>query len=102
MNSTLAITLVLCFAAGAALGLVYFSALWKTVRSLSSSERPLRLLLVSFFARAALLAGGLYFVMCGRWERMAAAVAGIIVMRIILTRLWGPEKPSVAAQQTTI
>lgn len=102
MNSTLVITLVLCFAAGAALGLVYFSALWKTVRSLSSSERPLRLLLVSFFARAALLAGGLYFVMNGRWERMAAAVTGIIVIRIILTRFWGPRKPPVAAQQTTI
>jgi len=61
-----------------------------------------RLLLVSFFARAALLAGGLYFVMNGRWERMAAAVTGIIVMRIILTRFWGPRKPPVAAQQTTI
>lgn len=102
MDSRLVITLVLCFAAGAALGLLYFSALWKTVRKLSSSERPLRLLLVSFFARAALLAGGLYFVMNGRWERMAAAVAGIIVMRIILTRFWGPQKPPVAAQQTTI
>jgi len=40
--------------------------------------------------------------MNGRWERMAAAVTGIIVMRIILTRFWGPRKPPVAAQQTTI
>jgi F1F0 ATPase subunit 2 len=102
MNTAPIMTLSVSFIAGVALGGFYFTALWKTVRRLPTCEHPVRLMLISFVMRAAVLAGGLYLIMNGHWERLAAAVAGLMVMRIILTRFWGPQKTAPAVQQTTI
>ncbi|OPY88010.1 MAG: N-ATPase, AtpR subunit [Smithella sp. PtaU1.Bin162] len=84
--------LIPLFAAGLALGLLYFRALWMTVCRLTESPRPVRLLMVSFAVRLMLLVLCLYFIMDGYAERLCAAVAGFIVAREICKRLWGTKR----------
>ncbi|HPX18462.1 MAG TPA: ATP synthase subunit I [Deltaproteobacteria bacterium] len=81
--------LVFALTAGMGLGLVYFFILWFTVQRLCSSPAPAALMIFSYMARLALVLTGFYFIMDHRWERVAVALAGFIVMRAILTRLIG-------------
>jgi F1F0 ATPase subunit 2 len=92
MSITMIIILTAAFAAGLVLGAFYFIALWQTVRRLSSSASPVRLMLGSLVLRMAVLTAGLYFVMGGHWERLALAMLGFVVMRKILTYRLGPIK----------
>jgi F1F0 ATPase subunit 2 len=68
------------------LGAFYFIALWRTVRKLPDTPRPLRLMLGSFVVRIAVVLPGFYFVMSGHWERLVMALIGFIVARKVLTR----------------
>jgi F1F0 ATPase subunit 2 len=80
------------FAAGLVLGAFYFIALWRTVKKLSDTPSPLRLMLGSFVVRMAVVLSGFYFVMSGHWERLVIALIGFILMRMILTRRLGMDK----------
>ena len=77
------------FAVGLVLGAFYFIALWRTVRKLPDTPRPLRLMLGSFVVRIAVVLPGFYFVMSGHWERLVMALIGFIVARKVLTRRYG-------------
>lgn len=96
MNNELTIVTVAllsgAFAAGLVLGAFYFIALWRTVKRLPDTPRPLRLMLGSFALRMAVVLPGFYFVMGGQWERLATALMGFILMRMILTRHIGMDK----------
>ena len=85
------------FAAGVALGGLYFLGLWYTVRRHTRLGRSTPWLLLSLAGRAALLLGGFYFVMAGSWQRLLACVAGFVVVRVILTRRLGPGKSATLA-----
>ena len=92
LDATLIFTLIAAFAAGMALGAFYFTAMWQTVRRLSSAKSPARLMLGSFILRMAVLMAGLYLVMgTGHWERLASAMLGFIIIRKILTYRLGPQ-----------
>jgi F1F0 ATPase subunit 2 len=80
---------LLSFITGMALGTIYFSGLWSTVKNLQDSERPLALVFWSFMARASIAVTGFYVVMNGRWEQLAAALFGFLLMREILVRRLG-------------
>jgi len=80
------------FAAGLALGAFYFITLWQTVKRLPDTPSPLRLMLGSFALRMAVVLPGIYFVMGGQWDRLAMALIGFILMRMILTRRLGTDK----------
>ncbi len=88
------LSLALVFAAGMALGGFYFTVLWQTLRRLPEASSPARLLLSSLLTRLGIVLPAFYWLMAGRWERMAVALGGFIVIREILTRLWGKEKPN--------
>jgi F1F0 ATPase subunit 2 len=95
MNELNMITVVIlfpAFAAGLALGAFYFITLWRTVKRLPDTPRPLRLMLGSFALRMAVVLPGFYFVMGGKWQRLATALIGFILMRMILTRRIGMDK----------
>ena len=77
------------FAAGLVLGAFYFISLWRTVRKLPDTQRPLRLMLGSFAVRMAVVLPGFYFVMSGHWERLVMALIGFILARKLLTRRYG-------------
>ncbi len=92
--------LVLMFAAGMALGACYFVGLWQTVKRLPQTEGRARLLLVSLVVRLSVLLAIFYFLLQdGRWERLAAALIGFVVMRKILTARLGPQKTAEATQE---
>jgi F1F0 ATPase subunit 2 len=80
------------FATGLVLGAFYFIALWRTVKKLPDTPSPLRLMLGSFVLRMAVVLPGFYFVMGGQWDRLAMALVGFILMRMILTRRLGMDK----------
>ena len=76
--------LILCFAAGLGLGLIFFGGLWLTVRWLPKARWPALLFLASLLGRTAVTMVGLYLVMGGRWQRLLAAVIGFTLMRFVL------------------
>ncbi|MCB0129390.1 MAG: ATP synthase subunit I [Caldilineaceae bacterium] len=82
------------FGGGLVLGWGYFGGLWWTVRRLTSARRPALLFAGSFVIRTGLVIGGLFMLANGGWISMAAALVGLLAMRVVLTRRWGP--PSTA------
>jgi F1F0 ATPase subunit 2 len=81
--------LILCFIVGAAIGAIYFAGLWETVRKLSDTNKPFRRVVISFALRMILLISGLYLVMQGQWERLVAAMIGLILVREVMVRKLG-------------
>jgi F1F0 ATPase subunit 2 len=75
--------LIIPFAGGLLLSGVYFAALWLTVRRLPQARNPLLLLGISFLLRTAVLLGGFYCLMQGRWERLVACLAGFFIVRTV-------------------
>jgi F1F0 ATPase subunit 2 len=93
LNPAMLFPTIVAFAAGLALGAFYFTALWRTVRQLPKAHSPARLMLGSFIIRMAVVMAGFYLVMGGEhWERLAMALIGFILMRMILTRRLGMDK----------
>ena len=92
LNMITIVILSLAFAAGLVLGAFYFIALWRTVKRLPDTPRPVRLMLGSFALRMAVALPGFYFVMGGQWERLAMALTGFILIRMILTHYIGMDK----------
>ncbi len=92
LDTTLILALATAFGAGLALGAFYFTALWYTVRHLSSVRSPARLMIGSFIIRSSAILAGFYLVMdTTHWERLAAAMLGFIIVRKILTYRLGPQ-----------
>lgn len=87
-------TIIFSLLAGAGLGLVYFLGLWATVRRLPTLRWAPLWLLVSLFVRLAILLGGLYWIGGGDWRRFVAALAGIVLVRLALTRRIGALQAS--------
>jgi F1F0 ATPase subunit 2 len=79
----------LIFAAGMLLGFFYFPLLWFTVRRLYESDRPVRLMVMSFLARFTVVMAVFFIVMNGHVERLLIALAGFIVAREICKHFLG-------------
>jgi F1F0 ATPase subunit 2 len=75
---------------GAGLSLFYFCGLWLTVKRLPKSQHPASLTVASFLIRTGVVLLGFYYIMEGRLERLLAAMAGFLIVRLILVRLIGP------------
>lgn len=82
------------FAAGLALGAVFFGGLWWTVRRLAAAPRPSRLLWQSFVLRFGIALAGFYAVANGRGGALAVAVLGFLVMRELIARRFFPRADS--------
>ena len=79
-------------AAGTALGGLYFTGLWWTVRRLPGAAHPALLTVASLILRLGLVVGGLVLLADGHWLRAAAALAGILLARTLLVRWLGPPQ----------
>lgn len=88
-----AISVAVAFCAGIALGGAYAAALWASVRRVARARQPLLWLLGGSALRLALLLGGFYLVMDGRWERLVACFAGFLVVRVAATA-WAGGGPA--------
>jgi F1F0 ATPase subunit 2 len=76
--------------AGLVLGAIFFGGLWWTLRKSLESARPAPWLLGSLLVRMGLLLLGLYLVSDGHWERLLAALIGVIGARALLLRYTRP------------
>lgn len=85
---------------GALLGAFHFGGLWWTVRRIASARRPAALALASYIVRLAVVGAGLFLVMDGRWERLAAALAGLLVARFVVVRRTVPGAVARDAMRT--
>jgi F1F0 ATPase subunit 2 len=84
--------LIAAFTTGVALGAVYFTVLWHTLKQLPSTKSPARLLLISYVMRLSAVLAGFYLIMGeGHWERLVAATTGFIIVRKIMTYRLGPQ-----------
>ncbi len=82
-----AVTLLAGFAAGAAVGAVYFRVLWLTVTALEHSRRPGARMAVSLAVRFALMLAVLYLITrYGGWQPLLAAAAGFTAVRLLAVR----------------
>jgi F1F0 ATPase subunit 2 len=85
--------LLISFLAGGALGAVYFTGLWATVRRVPEAKHPMLLLGLSLAARMSLLLAGLWLIGSdGHWERLVAAMVGIVLARFVVMRRLPPQE----------
>lgn len=84
--------LMLAPAAGIGLGIFYFGGLWLTVRRVPTARRPVLWSLCSFFGRSAVIVFGFYLLMGDCWKRLLTGLLGFVGVRIVLVRLWGPDR----------
>lgn len=80
--------------AGSAIGLFYFGGLWLTVTRIPSSSNPHLLLIGSFGLRLALTLAAFYSLTPWGWQALAVAMAGLLVTRLVLTRVKGKASPA--------
>ena len=74
------------FAAGAALGVVFFGGLWWTAQRLLMSPRPGLLALASLVVRSCVLGGGLLLVARCGIAAVVAAAGGTLLVRQLMIR----------------
>lgn len=80
-------TLALMGAAGLGLGAFFYGGLWWTTRRGLRSKRPGLWFAGSFVTRAGLTLAGFHFLAEGRWERLAASLAGFLAARVLAAGL---------------
>lgn len=83
-------SLALAMVAGVVLGAIFFGGLWWTVRKAVSSPQPAPWFLGSLLLRTGIIFAGFYVVSGGRWDRLLACFAGLVMARFIVTLLTGP------------
>ena len=78
---------LISFAAGMALGIVFFGGLWLTVKRAISSKRPAFWFIASLLVRSALVMGGFYLAAGQHWQRLLVSLCGFVVSRIVILYL---------------
>ncbi|GAB6040053.1 ATP synthase subunit I [Endothiovibrio diazotrophicus] len=75
--------------AGVLLGAIHFGGLWWTVRRLPTAAHPALWTAGSFLLRSALVLAGFALIARQGWPPTLAALAGLLAIRLLLTRLLG-------------
>lgn len=78
------------FIEGVILGVLFFVALWWTVKKGISVKQPALFFLGSFFLRIGAVLAGFYFATGGQWDHLLTCFSGFIIARYIIMRLAGP------------
>ena len=90
--------LLLWAAAGAVLGLLYFSGLWYTVRRLGRARNPALLVLGSYVGRLAVCLPCFFLAARGgQWGRLLVFTAAFLVVRLVLILRLGPKRVTTTA-----
>lgn len=92
---------VLAFAAGLALGYIFFAGLWFTVRRLPSARRPWLWISLSLFLRFGISLAGFYLIARGgHWIRVLFCLAGFIAVRLVMTTGKGGQQQRKEKEET--
>jgi|SRR5690606_1586589 len=84
----------LAMAGGAAVGVVYFSGLWWTVRRATRSPRPAVLIAGSFLVRGIVAAALLVWLAAGDPWRLLGAVGAFLAVRAVGVRIARATTPA--------
>lgn len=87
MSNTL--HLMVALAVGLLLGLMYFGALWWTVRKGMASPHSALWFMGSLVLRTSITLAGFFLVSAGQWDRLLACLGGFIIARLVVTRVTG-------------
>lgn len=80
------------FGAGLVIGILYFGALWMTVRRIPDSGSPALLVVASYAVRLALAGFGFYSVArLGGGIAILAALIGFLIVRSVMVRRFTPR-----------
>ena len=90
--------LALALVAGAAVGAFHFGGLWLTVRRVATSNRPVLLTFGSFVVRAVVAVAVMVWIARMHWQLLLTAMAGFVLVRVVMTRKLRPEDEAVAAK----
>ena len=80
------------FAAGGAMGGIFFGGLWWTIRKGMASPAPALWFLGSFVLRMGVVLAGFYFVAGSHWDRMLLCLLGFILARLLVMLLTRPAQ----------
>lgn len=72
-------------------GIINYAGLWITVRNVPFARRPAIIGVGSYFFRSAVVLGGFYLVMDGRWERLVLCMAAFLSVRYFFLRIFSLE-----------
>lgn len=87
MMTSETLPLAYAFIGGVILGVFFFGGLWLTIRSINNADRPVWLLLSSFFGRTVIVLIGFVLIASGHWERILAASLAFLLSRMVLVRV---------------
>lgn len=73
--------------AGVLLGIFFFGGLWWTVRKGVAAKHIALWFFGSLLLRSGVVMLGFYFVMGDSWQRMLAGLLGVVLARVMVTRL---------------
>ena len=82
-----ALSLLLAWFAGSALGAFFFGGLWWTVRKGLAAPNPALWILPSALLRTAVTLAGFYWATGADWQRLLACLVGFVMARQITMRL---------------
>lgn len=85
------LTLIAAWAAGVALGAVFFGGLWWTIRKGLASPHAAFWFFGSMLLRTSVAVTGFYVVSGGQWQRLLACLLGFVTARLLVTWLTRPS-----------
>lgn len=88
-------------AGGGVLGAAFFGGLWWTTRRAVTSRRPAALLVGSFMVRSSAAVAGLALLGWGQWQRIALAMLGFVLARMVLLSALGPDHGQPIGREAT-
>ncbi len=83
------LSLIVPFLAGLALGAIFFSSLWWSVKKVVSSTHPIFWFVSLLLLRMSVTLAGFYWATSGQWKRLVACLAGFILARTIIMHFVG-------------
>lgn len=81
-----AVSSLLVFFAGLALGGIFYGGLWLTVRLLPTARNPVLLTLASFWTRIVLVLASFLLLARGNWLNALICLAGFVMGRVAVSR----------------
>ena len=91
--------LLLAFAAGVLIGVIYFGGLWWTVQAGLTARHPALWFSLSLMLRTGAALAGFYFIGQGHWSRLLICFLGFMGGRVIVGWLCGASKPPVPTME---
>ena len=81
------LSIILRLLGGTALGILFYTGLWLTVRQLPHSRHPIALTLASFWIRMLVLLAGLIWAMRGPWAYVLFCLVGLWIGRSAVSKM---------------